>query len=112
MGELMGKDNSEGLTLKILEKVKSDLMDIETLCSDYFIKEKLHKIVNFIEQETFNSKVVFEEMIFKKVKETRSVSSELNTNFYLLYRKFKENKISMQEAQTIYEMYLKELEII
>jgi hypothetical protein len=109
MGELMEKENSEGLTLKILEKVKSDLIDTQALCSDYLIEEKLHKIINFIDQETYSSKVIFEEMIYRKVKETRNINAELNTDFYLLYRKFRENKISMQEAQTIYEMYLKEL---
>lgn len=100
--------NLEGLSLKIIEKIQLELKNIEIICSDYVAKEKIHMLLELIELETEENKMILSELIQDKIRETRGVNSELNTNFYMLYRKLCENKISILEAKEIYEMYSKE----
>lgn len=106
---MMKNLDSDSFTLKLVEKIYKELKNIEIDCSDYIVKEKLHNLIDLIEKETLENKIIFTEMIRAKVKETRGVNSELNTYFYLLYRNITEGKISMKEAQTLYDMYVKEL---
>lgn len=105
----MAKNDLEALSLKLIEKIQLDLRDIEIACSDYLVKERIHKILDYIEIETTDNKVVLEELIKEKIKQTKGVNSELNTSFYFLYRNFLDGKISIQDAQAMYDMYANEL---
>ncbi|MBL4938041.1 hypothetical protein JK636_20220 [Clostridium sp. YIM B02515] len=104
----MSNIEAESYTLKIIEKVYAELKNIEIDCTDYIIKEKIHNLVDLVEKETLENKTIFIEMVKSKVKETRGVNSELNTYFYLLYRNLTEGRIGIKEAQTLYDMYIKE----
>jgi hypothetical protein len=106
----MDDSKSKSSTLKVLEEVKNKLSEIELYCLDYTTKEKVHNLISFIEDETTNSKTVFADMIYDKVKETHGVSSELNINFYLLYRNLQQDKISLEAARRLYDMYVKDSE--
>lgn len=106
----MPNENSDNFSLKLLEKIHKDLIDVEAVCSDYDVKEKLLSIIDLIEKETSNNKVIFIDMIYSKLKETKGRNSDLNTRFYMLYRNIVEGKISMQEAQEMYDMYVKEID--
>lgn len=108
MGEIMNRINSKGFSFRILEIIQSELKEIETLNSVYEVKDRIHKLLDFIEQETLNNKTVFEEELYSKIKETNGINPELNTYLYLLYRNLAEDKISIHEARRLYEMYLKE----
>jgi hypothetical protein len=110
MGETMNNSKTDKSMLKILEKVQNKLKEMELSCPDYETKEKLLNLIDFIEEETSDSKTIFAEMVYNKVKETRGVSSELNTYFYLLYRNLEQDKVSLEEAQKLYNMYVKEFE--
>lgn len=101
-------DNTTGFSLKIIEKIQLELKEIELICADYAVKEKIHKLLELIELETEDNKIILSELILDKIRETKGNNSELNTNFYMLYRKLCENKISVLEAKGIYEMYTKE----
>jgi hypothetical protein len=109
VGGIMGENHFDSMSLKIIEKIQLDLRETELLCSDYLVKEKIHKILEYIEQETTDNKMVLEDLIKEKIKETRGINSELNTSFYFLYRNFLEEKITIQDAKDMYEMYSKEL---
>lgn len=104
----MSNNNSEVFAVQILEKVQLQLKEIEILSTDYRIKEKIHKLLDFIELETSNTKAEFAEIVHSKVKETKALYPELSTYLYLLYRNLMQGKISLQEAQSLYEMYMKE----
>lgn len=105
----MNKNAIESLSLKIVERIEDDLREIELICTDIFVKEKIHNILEYIEQETKDNKSLLEDLIKEKVKETKTWSPELNTNFYMLYRNFIDGRISVKEAQALYDMYVKEL---
>jgi len=105
----MNKDGSENFAFKLIEKVQVELSEIEVLCSDYILKERIHALLEFIQTETPSNKKLFTEMIYSKIQETKALYPDLNLNFYLLYRNFVEDKISSKEAQNLYEMYIKEL---
>ncbi|GLC30857.1 hypothetical protein [Clostridium omnivorum] len=104
----MNNNNSEVFAIQILEKVQLQLKEIEIISTDYRIKEKIHKLLDYIDLETSNTKAEFAEMIHLKVKETKPLHPELSTYLYLLYRNLMQGKISLQEAQGLYEMYMKE----
>lgn len=104
----MDNTNFESFSLKIIEKMQIELKEMELICADYVVKERIQKLLELIELETKENKIILSELIQDKIKETRGVNSELNTNFYMLYRKLAENKISILEAKGIYEMYTKE----
>jgi hypothetical protein len=105
----MGKNALESLSVKIVERIENELREIELICADVFVKEKIHKILEYIDQETTDNKTVLEDLIKEKIKETKTSSPELNTNFYMLYRNFIDGRISVNEAQALYDMYVKEL---
>jgi hypothetical protein len=109
MGGFMNKNDSESSALKIIEKVQVELSEIEALCSDYILKERIRKLLEFVQSETPGYKITFSEMIYSKIQETKGLHSDLNLDFYLLYRNFVEGKTSTLEAQNLYEMYIKEL---
>lgn len=105
----MYKENHEEFFIKILEKIKSDLKEIEGSSSMVEIKEKIHELMDFMNCETPDNRSVLEDMIYSRLLETRGVNPELNTYLYILYRNFTQNKISMQEAERLYIQYSKEL---
>jgi hypothetical protein len=105
----MNDINSESSSLKTLEKIQIELSQIEVLCSDYALKERIQKLLEFIKRETPSSKIVFSEMIYSKIVATKGIYPDLNLSFYLLYRNFAEGKISSEEAQNLYEAHLNEL---
>lgn len=105
----MDKNAFESIFLKLIERIQIDLRETELVCSDYLVKEKIHNILDYIELETIDNKVILEALIKEKIKETKCVNSELNTSFYLLYRNFLEGKITIKDAQSMYVMYTKEL---
>jgi hypothetical protein len=105
----MTKTNIEGLSLKIVEKIHLELKEIELMSTDYIVKERIHRLLELIELETEENKTILSELIQDKIRVTKGVNSELNTNFYLLNRKLIGNKISILEAKATYEMYAKEL---
>lgn len=105
----MNKDDSEKFAFKIIEKIQIELSEIEVLCSDYILKERIHSLLAFIQNEPPNHRKIFAEMIYAKIQETKGLHPDLNLDFYLLYRNFIEGKISTVEAKSLYEMYIKEL---
>lgn len=105
----MSNNNSENSALKIIERIQSELREVELMCSQHIIKEKLHKLLDYIDTEIGDNRIILADKIYTKVKETKHISPELNTNFYLLYRNLVNDKITIQEAQNIYDMYVKEL---
>lgn len=104
----MSNNNSEVFAIQILEKVQLQLKEIEIMSTDYRVKEKVHKLLDYIDLETSNNKVEFAEMVYSKIKETKPLYPELSTYLYLLYRNLMQGKVSLQEAQGLYEMYMKE----
>ena len=101
--------NFNKLPLKLLEKIREELLDIGMSCSEYQVKEKLLNLIDLIENETSNNRMILIDMIYSKVRETKGKNSDLNARFYMLYRNLNEEKISVQEAQDMYDMYVREL---
>lgn len=102
--------SNEEVYFKLFEKIKIELKQIEFMSSDCSVQEKVHKLLELIEGETINEKEILAALIKEKIKETKGINSELNMNFYLLYRRLVDNKITCNEAKDYYFMYKKELE--
>jgi hypothetical protein len=109
VGVDMEKKDFQSIFLKLIERIQLDLRETELVCSDYLVKEKIHNILDYIELETIDNKAILEELIKEKIKETKCLNAELNTSFYFLYRNFLDGKITIKDAQAMYDMYAKEL---
>lgn len=108
MGESMGNNDSEITAFKIIDNIRMKLEEIEVLASISEIKQRIRELIEVIDDETLNDKSVFMEKIYCKVKETSGVNEQLNTYMYLLYRSLGEGKISVKEAERLYDMYVNE----
>lgn len=106
----MNGDNSDKIALRLLDKIYNELINIEAECSDYLINERLTKLIHIIENETLKNKTILLDLIHIKIKETKLINPDLNSRFYILYRNLSEDKITTMEAQSVYEMYAKELD--
>lgn len=105
----MGKKDLKNISIRIVEEIQIELRDIEMTCPDVFVKERIHKLLEHIEQETADNETVLQDLIKARIKQTKAVSTELNTNFYMLYRNLVEGRVSAKEAQILYDMYVKEI---
>lgn len=104
----MHPNESNHYTQSMIKKIQNDLKEIELSCLDYSIKEKISKLLDYIEQETTNNRELFTETLLSKIKLTRGLNPELNTKLYILYRNLTNDKVSFEAARDLYEMYTKE----
>lgn len=107
----MGKNGSESDFQKILDRIQSDIRLIQLSCPDIETKEKLNKLLEYIELETAGDRASLIDSILLRAKQTKGMYPELNINFYLLFRKLSEYQVSVQEAQNLYDMYDREYKI-
>jgi hypothetical protein len=105
-------NSSASFTFKIIENIKIELKEIEKLNSASEMRNRIKKLLETIEDDTIGDKSAFLEIIYSKLKETRDINPQLNTAFYLLYRNLMEDKISILEAQKLFNMYINEYETI
>lgn len=90
-----------------LEKIILELKDIEKLTPDGAIKIRLNHVINNIESITgMSSDSPLEVRILKKMNEARVNNVELHTKLYILYRNLTEGRVSLSEAEEMYELYL------
>jgi hypothetical protein len=111
MGGNMSGKKLNGFELEIIKRIKDELKEMDNITSINEIKGKIHGLLDYIEDEISSDKEAFEDMIYLKVKETSGINPDLNTHLYMLYRNLTQNKISLHEAQKIYQMYLTEYAI-
>lgn len=104
----MGNNYSEVLAFEIINKIRKELDEIYGLTSANEIRQRIHKLIMVIDDETLNNKSVVMEKIYCKVKETNGVNERLNGYLYLLYRNLEKGKISIKEAERLYNMYISE----
>jgi hypothetical protein len=104
----MSIKNSESMAFKIILRIKNELQDIEAMDSAREIKGKILDVLKFIDEDVFESKKMLLDVIHDKIKETRDRKPDLNTQLYILYRNLAEEKITPEEAQKLYEMYIME----
>jgi hypothetical protein len=108
MGGYMSGRKLNYFELEFVKKIHSQLEEMEHITSLHELKGKIHELIMFIDEETSSDKEAFEEMIYSKIKETSGVNPDLNIHLYMLYRNLTQNKITLNEAQKVYEMYLTE----
>jgi hypothetical protein len=103
-------NNSASLTLKFIEKIKIQLKEIEELNSASEMRNRIKILLKCIDDETVGDKSTFLEIIYCKLKDTKGNNPQLNTSLYLLYRNLVDDRISIQEAQKLFNMYINEYE--
>jgi hypothetical protein len=74
----MGNNYSEVLAFEIINKIRKELDEIYGLTSVNEIRQRIHKLITVIDDETLNNKSVVMEKIYCKVKETNGVNERLN----------------------------------
>lgn len=95
------------IDFEALEKIILELVDIEKLTPDGPVKVRVNNLIENIKSVTgVNSDISLETQILKKMRESRVNNVELHTKLYILYRNLSEERVSLEEAQGMYENYL------
>lgn len=92
----------------LLEKILSELNEVQTLSSERLLQEKVGILIKYIENLIENKdEIPFETIIYNKMREVRLKDPELNSKLYILYRKLSDKKISEEDARIMYDVYIK-----
>lgn len=87
------------------------LEEIKLLSSENIIKSKIDELIDELINETnlyienVNEKPIAD-IIYEKMRETKTQNPELNVRLYILYRNLNMGKISEHEARETFEKYI------
>lgn len=88
-------------------KILDELKNIEVLTSEGMTRKKVHSIVSIMENINKNiEKRPVIDIIYEKMKESKTKNPELNVRLYILYRDLQGNKVSEEKALQLYNEYL------
>lgn len=91
-----------------LEKIKSEIKTLSIICTDNVVRNRLEDLLNQINRFTGSKGTVgIEEMIAKKLEETKRSDKELNANLYILHQNLIRGRISEEDAKRLFEDYLR-----
>jgi hypothetical protein len=104
----MSTDSKISISSDSFERIKSEVKMLSTICSDDVVKKKLLDLLNALNAIT-NTKdtMSIEDMIVKKLEETKRSDKDLNANLYILHQNLIRGKISEEDAKRIFEDYLR-----
>ncbi len=92
-----------------IEKIKNKLNIVKLLVEDSYAKEKVQEVLDIIiKEDAEDEPVSIQDIIYEKMKETKSTNPDLNAELYMLYRKLQDNKIGPEEALSLYKAYTSE----
>lgn len=91
----------------ILTKIQSRAIAIKLASKDRQIIKEAEDILEIINAQLKENSLSLLEKIDKKMKETKLADPELNANLYILYRNLSDGKISEQDADALFELYVK-----
>lgn len=101
MGKKISMDEDE------FYKILDELKNIEVLTSDGRMRNKINSIITIMENvnKSVEKRPVID-IIYDKMKESKTKNPELNVRLYILYRDLQGNKISEEKALQLYYEYL------
>lgn len=105
-------NSSADFALRVIEKIKTELKEIKELNSAYEMRNRINMLLKYIDDDTTGDKSAFLDIIFIKLKEAKDINPQLNASLYLLYRNLSDDKITIQEAQKLFDMYINEYEFL
>lgn len=89
-----------------IEEIQGKLNRIRLTTGEYSIKSIAEEILNLLEVEFKIEEEPIEEVIRKKMLETKNTNPELHFKFYMLYRKLIDKRITEEDALKTYELYM------
>lgn len=100
----MNSNNEISIGVGTIERIIKELDEINVLCSDQRVKNKIEELQNFV--STFidlDTKSSVEDMIYEKMVEVKHSSPELHLKLYMLYRNLVSGRISKEDAITSFD---------
>ncbi|KMT22626.1 hypothetical protein [Clostridium cylindrosporum] len=99
------------ISKQTVKKILLELNNINLICDDNLIKDKVENIISLIKNSSdIDCEVSTLTKIYNKMQEIREVNEELHVRLYMLYRKLQDAKISEDEAQRTYIKLIRNLE--
>lgn len=101
-------DMSEKLLVRkdSLERMKVKLRGLKVSVEDKSAQTVICDILEILDSELKVKDISLEEMIYNKMKETKSINPDLHFKLYMLYRKLSDGKIDEDEALKAYKVYI------
>lgn len=89
-----------------LEKIQTKLRGLKVTVQDKEIRLLVSEILELLNGELNPIDISLEDMIYNKMKETKSTNPDLHFKIYMLYRKLSDGKIDEDEALKAYKAYI------
>lgn len=104
----MAKD-SISISSTGFEKIVSEIRTLSIICTDDVVKKRLMELINHLNRISDGAEDIMsiEDIIGKKLEETKRTNKELNADLYILYQNLIRGKISEEKAKQIFEDYLR-----
>lgn len=103
----MSADANISINREEYERIRAEINMLSMICNDDVVKKRLIELFNHLNRITDSNEMNIEEIIEKKLMETKRTDKELNANLYILYQNLKREKISVEDAKRLFEDYLR-----
>jgi phosphotransacetylase len=103
----MSTESKISLSSDDFERIRAEINMLSIICTDDVVKKRLIELSNHLNEMTNSQNINIEEMIEKKLVETKRTDKDLNASLYILYQNLKREKISVEDAKRLFEDYLR-----
>lgn len=90
-----------------IDKIILGLKSIKVSTTNKIIIEDIEKLLNLLKKELNEESIPLKERILEKMKETKGIDPDMNANLYILYRNLDNEHITEQQAQELFDTYVK-----
>ncbi|APM38534.1 hypothetical protein [Clostridium kluyveri] len=90
-----------------VDKIILGLKSIKVSTTNKVIVENIEKLLNLLKKELDEESIPLKDRILEKMKETKGIDPDMNANLYILYRNLDNEHITEQQAQELFDTYVK-----
>lgn len=90
-----------------IDKIILGLKSIKVSTTNKVIIRDIEKLLNLLKEELNEDDIPLKNRILEKMKETKGIDPDMNANLYILYRNLDNEHITEQQAQELFNAYVK-----
>lgn len=90
-----------------IDKIILGLKSIKVSTTNKVIIKDIEKLLDLLKKELIEENISLKDRILEKMKETKGTDPDMNANLYILYRNLDNGHITEQQAQELFNTYVK-----
>lgn len=103
----MSTESKISISSEDFERIRAEINMLSIICNDDVVKKRLIELLNHLNGITNSKDINIEEVIEKKLVETKRTDKELNASLYILHQNLIRGKITEEDAKRLFEDYLR-----